>query len=688
MPFATRKAKKFTKENKIRGSIVTSDLVLNGGGYTFFLPFQTNGISQFPSSLTINSVVKTPSHRWNFANATSTQCADYIGSATLAVSGSGTAYTTGVSTLFIDNSTGVQFNAGKNLAAQSTEAVTFGTDDFLINIVLSIPMGSSADGVILGKGNLTGNNRGFSIKVASSGQFTYSIANGSASKIGTFGSLGHTSSTFSDIAKNGLIHLTIGCNRSGATTAEILRCCANGSIGAASSSSGTILSTDSLDDGVSAWQIGNILKSHQVVFCEIYKGASMWDDSTFSTQFSNASLELFQRVSGFYPQVAAGSPLYTTSFSRSLSVATSQKGTSYYIATQNWPRIVTDTAGFTGFLAEQNNSQSFDDNVAMAAVSWVKLNATTAVSSTVDSPIKGFKAIEFIDDATLGQHSCTQVVTTSTVAIQSVMVKAGTKSWLKIGATVGGTNVFAYFNASTGNFGTVGSGVISTFKETLSDGWYRIGIRQSSSGSTTCQLLIADGDGVDTYSGSGTAALYLMVPMFETGTTALRHPTSPCLNPSTSATSRNIDVSGAWSATSNLAGAGTAVDATLQIECKMYDADVIDSGSLLIINDGTNNNRLQVIETSSDQAEFLVTTGGVAQATITGADDLSDGNIHSIKFSVQTNDFRAYIDGALVGSDSSGTAPIVTTIRIGSTSTTSSTEGKIRNVIFRERSLP
>lgn len=649
---------------------------------TFFMPLQTNGISLFPDSLTINSVLKTPSHRWNLANASSSQCADSIGGATLAVSGSGSDYTTGVSTLFLDNSVGVQFNAGKNLAAQSTEAVLFGTDDFLINIVLSVPMGSSADGVIIGKGNVTGNNRGFSIKVASSGQFTYSIANGTASKTGTFGSLGHSSTPFSDIAKNGLIHLTIGCNRSGATTADILRCCANGSLGAASSSSGTILSTDSLDDGSSAWQIGNVLKSHQVVFCEIYKGANMWDDSTFSTQFSNASFELFQRVSGWYPAIASGSAIYTTAPSRSLSTATSQKGTSYYVATQNWPRIVTDTEGFTGYLCEQANSQSFDDNTAMAAVTWVKSNATTAVSSTVDSPIKGFKAIEFIDDATLGSHACTQVVTTSTIAIQSVMVKAGSKSWLKIGATTGGTNVFAYFNASTGAFGTVGSGVISTFKETLSDGWYRIGIRQSTTGSTTCQLLIADGDGVDTYSGSGTAALYLMTPMFETGTAALRHPTSPTLNPSTSASNRSADSPPFFTATGNVNGAGTSVNCTLYAQCKLYDADVLDTGSVLYVGDGTTANRIQIVETSSDQPEFLVTSSSVTQAQITGADDLSDGQPHIIKFSVKTNEFKAYLDGVQVGAtDTSGTAPAVSSIRIGVNSTANScTEGKIRLV--------
>lgn len=677
-----------TNHMKGTGSINGSDNF--GVGKTFFLPMQTSGVTLRPSSLTINGVSRTPTHLWDCRDATLSGLVDSAGDADLFISGSGNGYLVNEDTPFLDASKAIRFKSGKILAAQTTEAVTFGTDDLFVSMIIQCPNGSSGTASNFWcKGNTSASNaQGISLSMDDSQRIVFRIANASGvSQSGTLTVHPTTTAAAASVQGKTYVHVCIGLNRAATVLANRMKCSANGVISSLSSSGGALNSTDSLDDGVSVFKLGCALMDQSIVYCEMYKAPAMWNDATFSTQFQAAVLEMEQRLLGFRPAVALGSSEWVSAPKRSGSNTVVQKGGKYVMVSANWPRLIEDSAGIRGYLSEQVNNQAFDDNYTMVT-SWTFTNATASLSSSVNSPIYTVPAIELADTAVSGNHAASKTVVASTINILSIMVKPGSKNWIKVGATTGGTNVFAYFDVSNGSVGTVGSGVLGTFVEQLNDGWYRVGIRASVSSSTACQFLIADGNGVDTYTGTGAVALYVCCPMMETGTSSLRHPTSPCLTSTTSSGSRGPDSGLIYSATNNVNGSASSVDATLQADVKMYNADVLDTGAVLYVGDGTTANRIQIVETSSDQPQFAVTASSIDQATITGVDDLSDGTVHAIKFSCKTNSFKAYLDGSLVGTDTLGTSPAVSQIRVGGNSTsTAATEGIVKNVKMLKKAV-
>lgn len=94
-------------------------------------------------------------------------------------------------------------------------------------------------------------------------------------------------------------------------------------------------------------------------------------------------------------------------------------------------------------------------------------------------------------------------------------------------------------------------------------------------------------------------------------------------------------------------------------------ASAIPDGNILQVDDGTNNNRYS-IGTGASGAVLnpFVVTGGVSQVTLTQGSGTGLGS-QSLAVAYKADDFLAVTEGGTAVTDSSGTLPVVDTLRIG-----------------------
>lgn len=68
------------------------------------------------------------------------------------------------------------------------------------------------------------------------------------------------------------------------------------------------------------------------------------------------------------------------------------------------------------------------------------------------------------------------------------------------------------------------------------------------------------------------------------------------------------------------------------------------------------NNLVQVVYYADGTIQFLVITGGVLQVNISASSYLTAGH-HKFAVTYKNNDFAFYVDGNLIGTDTSGSVP-------------------------------
>jgi hypothetical protein len=89
------------------------------------------------------------------------------------------------------------------------------------------------------------------------------------------------------------------------------------------------------------------------------------------------------------------------------------------------------------------------------------------------------------------------------------------------------------------------------------------------------------------------------------------------------------------------------------------------------ISDGTSTNRIMTLFNTSNRFRVIIDNlGGAAQADISSS-SLSNG-IHKIAVGYKANDVVFYVDGVLVGSDTSATIPTCSAVYLGKIETSAS----------------
>jgi hypothetical protein len=101
------------------------------------------------------------------------------------------------------------------------------------------------------------------------------------------------------------------------------------------------------------------------------------------------------------------------------------------------------------------------------------------------------------------------------------------------------------------------------------------------------------------------------------------------------------------------------------------------------IGDGTSNNRYMIyVGSPFPDGGYIVTTGGVAQATIAVVNGFPTNTLGKIAAAYTLNDFQQATNATLGTADTLGTLPTVTTMYIGSNSGGSVWDGWISSIRY------
>ena len=196
---------------------------------------------------------------------------------------------------------------------------------------------------------------------------------------------------------------------------------------------------------------------------------------------------------------------------------------------------------------------------------------------------------------------------------------------------------------------------ISPLAQNYGNGWYRI-----SWTSPTITNLNKYSIRVGS-TGNGTSGIFIWGYQVETGSIATSYiPTT------TAAVTRGADVI-------SKTGVGSLIG---QTEGTLYaEVDAVNwtnLGRIFVVSDGTTLNAISILFNTSNRFRLIIDTGGgFAQADISSS-SLSNG-VHKIAVAYANNDIAFFVDGVLVGTDTSATIPACSQIFLGKIGTSSST---------------
>ena len=238
-------------------------------------------------------------------------------------------------------------------------------------------------------------------------------------------------------------------------------------------------------------------------------------------------------------------------------------------------------------------------------------------------------------------------------------------------ATTYGSGVCQAFNLNEGTLGasgTVGAGFTlqSVGMENYGDGWYRC--RMTVLMSYTPPSLARIGFRIGTQLSGGrplsvvSGSVSVWGAQLETGSVATSYiPTT------TAAVTRNADVITLSGAVSGCIG---------QTQGTIYaEVDAVNwtnLGRIFIVSDGTTSNAISILFNTSNRFRLIIDTGGGAAQADISSSSLSNG-VHKIAVAYANNDIAFFVDGVLVGTDTSTTIPTCSQIFLGKIGTSSST---------------
>jgi hypothetical protein len=216
--------------------------------------------------------------------------------------------------------------------------------------------------------------------------------------------------------------------------------------------------------------------------------------------------------------------------------------------------------------------------------------------------------------------------------------------------------------ASQTSVGSSGGTIVSTRKEYVGNGWFRLSLvgNFASAGSQTRHHGVLDNSSGYTFQAvdglvllTSTASAYVFGVQLETGSFATSYiPTAG------GAVARSAD-------TASMTGTNFSSWYNQPAGAFLVQFDTPASGTRIIsaADDNTANNNVQMLTNGTDPT-FLVTTSGAAQASI-DAGTVAANTVYKFAGTYSANDFAACISGGTVGTDTSGTIPTVDRLRIG-----------------------
>jgi hypothetical protein len=300
---------------------------------------------------------------------------------------------------------------------------------------------------------------------------------------------------------------------------------------------------------------------------------------------------------------------------------------------------------------QRTNLVTYSDAFDNAA--WTKSDSTISANSIAspDGTTNADKLVENSSNSSHGIRSASITISSGTTYVASVFVKAAerTKAWIY--SFNGSIDIISEFNLTTGTL-VSGNGTITSY----GNGWYRItnSFTATATISTTYAFSLYFGN-TFSYTGNGTSGIYAYGAQLEAGAYATSYiPTT------TASVTRNAD-SCSKTGISSLIG---QTEGTLFAEF-VNNANYNESIDRIIsLSDGTSNNRIYVAKLNTGNPYFVSVTSGSVTGEIVGASALPNGVV-KIALAYKNNDVIMYVNGSLIGTDTSHTTPATSNIYLG-----------------------
>lgn len=276
----------------------------------------------------------------------------------------------------------------------------------------------------------------------------------------------------------------------------------------------------------------------------------------------------------------------------------------------------------------------------------ISLDGLTRTLNQSVSPSGDSDATLFKETATTGTHRFYRldIPSTSTDFSMSFFAKKNGINIIRIVAQ-GGTK-FADFDLSLGIVNAE-NGVNSSVIEDYGNGWYRCIINVTASG--WVGLYALNDSSQNSYLGNVSKGVYLYGASLEQGSYATSYiPTSG------SAVTRIADT------TSQTVPDGVIgqTEGTIFTEINIKSTESIGVYSGWKI-DGTSGNQIAFITYPNGRIQATVFDSGSLVVNINDNNYGLTSGVHKIAFAYKQNDYILYVDGSIVGSDTSATVPVV-----------------------------
>ena len=300
---------------------------------------------------------------------------------------------------------------------------------------------------------------------------------------------------------------------------------------------------------------------------------------------------------------------------------------------------------------QRTNLVRFSEQINNAA--WGKLNVTVSANQAVGPD--GTTSADLVYPTTTGADRVIEqlpVAVTGQTWTSSFFVKASGFSWVLIYAP---NLVNCWFNASTGVFGTIGSGATAGVLGQV-NGYWRIFLTGTLA-SNNAYLYVgpADANGSKTATANGTNGILIWGCQLELGA----YPTSYI--PTTTAAVTRIADSASKTGVSSLIG---QTEGTLFAE---FDIDHLSTGIILAIGDGTANNRFVIQFTNATTLFATIRVAGAnADYVVTIPAIPANGGVFKMALGYKTNDYVFALNGVIYSpSTASRAVPACSVLFVG-----------------------
>ena len=332
----------------------------------------------------------------------------------------------------------------------------------------------------------------------------------------------------------------------------------------------------------------------------------------------------------------------------------------------NVPRLTYQNGGggCPSLLLEKQSTNVFTYSEEFNDASWVKFNSSVSANTTT-SPNGTQNADSLIENTSNTDHGFYKFAPTITTASGAVTISCFIKSngrrvQIKNSYTTDASNFDLQNGVVVSN---VGSGVGEI--QNIGDGWYRCILKTTAnaSGNAGLTLSLLDNSNNMVYTGNGTSGVYIWGAQIEVSS----YPTSYI--PTTSSSATRVADACFKTGISSLIGQTEGV--------LFFDVDFkyIDQSSgvetLMTVNDGTTANEISIlIDTPSGANKTLL--GYVRNANVNEVVIYAPSPITATRYKIalayKLNDVVLYVNGSLIGSDTSATIPTTSNLNYKSRS--------------------